>query len=94
MYSGKWSDTVGTYLFFEPELASAPVDPIFSDVPNKVLNYKYKTRKCLEISRVFINQRCNDESAEHNENVELNENVYPTTPSEEKENSKDIKKVS
>lgn len=85
MYSGKWVDTVGTYLFFEPELPSAPVDPIFSEVSNKVLNYKFKTRKCLDISRVFINQRCSAENAEK---------LYSMRHNDTKENSKDIKKVS
>lgn len=85
MYSGKWVDTVGTYLFFEPELPSAPVDPIFSEVSDKVLNYKFKTRKCLDISRVFINQRCSAENAEQ---------LYSMRHNDTKENSNYIKKVS
>lgn len=84
MYSGKWVDTVGTYLFFEPELPSAPVDPIFSEVSNKLLNYKFKTRKCLDISRVFINQRSSAENAEQ---------LYSMRHKDSKENLKDIKKV-
>ncbi|XP_054272315.1 general transcription factor 3C polypeptide 6 isoform X2 [Macrosteles quadrilineatus] len=57
MFSGKWHDTVGTNLFFEAEPAPPPADPVFSDTPQTLLNYKYKTSKCLELSRVFINSK-------------------------------------
>jgi len=60
MYSGKWQDSVGEHLFFEPEEAPPPSDPIFSDVSTTQLNYKYKTRKCLDLSRIFINKKEKD----------------------------------
>uniref|UniRef100_A0A1B6G3Q5 Transcription factor TFIIIC triple barrel domain-containing protein n=1 Tax=Cuerna arida TaxID=1464854 RepID=A0A1B6G3Q5_9HEMI len=65
MYCGKWLDSVGTHLFFEPEEAPPPLDPVFSNVLDSLLNFKFKTRKCLELSRIFINKKQTDEMVDH-----------------------------
>lgn len=58
IYSGKWQDSVGTHLFFEPQPnPETSPDPVFSNDPSTILNYKFKTRKCLGLSRVFINKK-------------------------------------
>lgn len=60
IYSGRWRDTVGTALFFEEVEPPPPADPVFSNVPRKMLKYCCKTRKALELSRVFINRKKKD----------------------------------
>uniref|UniRef100_A0A1B6I6Y9 Transcription factor TFIIIC triple barrel domain-containing protein n=1 Tax=Homalodisca liturata TaxID=320908 RepID=A0A1B6I6Y9_9HEMI len=65
MYCGKWLDSVGTHLFFEPEEAPPPLDPVFSNALDCLLNFKFKTRKCLELSRIFINKKQAEEKADH-----------------------------
>lgn len=60
IYSGTWRDAVGTALFFEEVKPPPPADPVFSSVPAKMLQYLCKTRKTLEMSRVFINRKKKD----------------------------------
>lgn len=80
IYSGKWRDGVGTALFFEEVKPPPPADPVFSNVPSKMLQYLCKTRKTLEMSRVFINckkkdiDEVNGESQDTNETESVKEN--------------------
>ncbi|XP_069702356.1 general transcription factor 3C polypeptide 6 [Periplaneta americana] len=60
-FSGEYRDTVGTALFFEEDAAPPGGDPVFSKTPDHQLRYVCKTRKSLQMSRVFLRRKDSSE---------------------------------
>lgn len=60
-------------MFFEEVKPPPPADAVFSNIPSKMLQYICKTRKSLEMSRVFINRKKKDIDETHKKSEETHQ---------------------
>ncbi|PSN33522.1 hypothetical protein C0J52_16120 [Blattella germanica] len=63
-FAGEYNDIVGTALFFEEDPNPPGGDPVFTRTPEHQLRYACKTRKVLQMSRVFLTKKNSADEAE------------------------------